>query len=159
MTNLKLLFKRPLRAVPNNIIIGALIVALIGFADAVYLTLERYQGVIPPCSITGGCEAVLTSAYATIAGIPVSLLGVLFYLVILIGLFAYLESKNTKILKWTLFLTAFGFLSSLWFVFLQAFVIHAYCAYCLFSALTSTVLFICALVVFSKYSTPDTLPE
>lgn len=151
MMNLSHLFKQPLRAVPNSLVIFLLIVALVGFVDAGYLTIEHYQNAIPPCSITGGCEKVLTSAYAAVFGIPVSLLGSFYYVAILIGICGYLESKKILFLKWALLLTFAGFLASLWFVFLQAFVIRSYCLYCLGSAITSTILFVTAMDIFRRY--------
>lgn len=57
-------------------------VALIGLADALYLTSQHYAGIIPPCYVTTGCETVLTSAWNKIAGIPVSLLGAIYYALI-----------------------------------------------------------------------------
>jgi len=150
--HLKRLLTRPLLAIPNKLIIALLVVAVLGFADAAYLTLEHYSGVIPPCSIVEGCEQVLTSSYATIAGIPVALGGVIFYLLVLIGLFAYLEGKNEKLLRYSLILTAVGFLSTLYFLFIQAFVLKAFCLYCLGSATSSTLLFVLAIFIFSKYS-------
>jgi len=128
-----------------------LVVALIGFADASYLVIEHYQGVVPPCSITGGCEKVLTSSYSEVLGIPVSLPGALFYLLVAAGALAYIEGRHEKIFRYSLLLTVFGLLASLWFVFLQAFVIHSYCAYCLGSAITSTMLFILAGFIFKIY--------
>jgi uncharacterized membrane protein len=159
MNNSYLSFKQPLRALPASLVIVFFIVALLGFADSTYLTVEHYMGVIPPCTLVSGCEAVLTSAYSTIAGVPVSLLGALYYLVICVGVFAYLESKHIAqevkahhhaILKSVLYLTVLGFLMSMWFLYLQAFVIHFYCLYCLGSATSSTLLFIIALVIFIK---------
>lgn len=151
MIHLKQLLKQPLKAVPNSIVIFLLIVALIGFIDAGYLTIEHYQGRIPPCSITAGCEVVLTSAYSVVLGVPVSLAGTIYYLSILIGAFAYLESKNKNILKWTLLLTALGLGASLWFVYIQVFTLHSYCVYCLGSAFTSIILFVTAMEVLKKY--------
>ena len=150
MTNLKQLLTKPQKHVHLSVIVFALIIALIGFADATYLTIEHYQGRIPPCSITSGCEKVLTSSYSTLFGIPTSLLGDLYYVVILIGLFAYFESKSTKILKWTFLFTTVGFGFSLWFIYLQVFVIGSYCLYCLGSAATSTILFVTGMGVFSR---------
>jgi uncharacterized membrane protein len=132
-----------------------LIVAVLGFTDAAYLTIEHFQGVIPPCSIVSGCETVLTSSYSVVAGIPVSLLGALYYLIITIGVFAYLDTKKPDILKWTLSLTICGLLMSLWFIFVQALILKAWCIYCLGSAATSIVLFILANIVFKKYSVQD----
>ena len=46
-----------------------------GLADALYLTIEHLAGRSVPCSVTGGCEEVLTSSYAVIAGIPLAAVG------------------------------------------------------------------------------------
>ncbi len=158
MKHLKKLLTTPLLQVPRKVVALPLVVALLGFADASYLAIEHFQGTIPPCSI-GGCATVLTSAYSTISGIPIALLGALYYLVILVGLFAYIDARNQKILRFTLILTTFGFLMSLWLVFVQAFILKSFCLYCLASAGTSTLLFILALVIFSKYRVPATLSE
>lgn len=151
MQNLKNLFAKPLQLPPNSVVIFLLVVALIGFVDASYLTIEHFQGRIPPCSITGGCEQVLTSSYSQIFGIPVSLMGAVFYLLVLVGAFSYLESKNTTFLKWTLILTIPALFFSLWFVYIQVFVLYSYCIYCLGSFLTSTILFVTAMEIFWKY--------
>jgi len=104
------------------------ILAIIGFADAVFLTTQHYLGEIPPCSVVEGCETVLTSPYATILGIPVALFGALFYLAILF--------KPSRLLAFL------GFLASLTLLYLQLFVIKAICLYCLISLVTSTGIFI-----------------
>jgi len=147
----KRLFRRRLEAVPTSLVIVVLAVALIGFVDAGYLTVEHYQHVIPPCSLTGGCEKVLTSEFSTVLGIPVSLLGMIYYLIIAVGLFAFLESKNHEVLRVTLLLTVLGLLASAWFLFLQIFIVKAFCLYCLGSATTSTILLVFAAVIFEKY--------
>jgi len=134
-------------------------VALLGFADAAFLTVEHYRGVIPPCSIISGCETVLTSPYSNVLGFPVALGGSIYYFAVMVGSLIFLESKHLSaniqahhwgILKWTLLATTLGLLASLWFVFLQAFVIHSYCQYCLGSALTSTILFVTAIFILYK---------
>lgn len=152
MKNLKQLLNKPLRPISNKIAILLFVIALLGFADASYLTIEHYSGVIPPCSVTGGCETVLTSAYSTVFGIPVALGGAIFYLFILVSIFIYFESKNTKLLKWSLLLTVIGFIASLWFIYVQAFILHSYCVYCLGSFSTSTILFVIATYIFKKQS-------
>lgn len=151
MKHLKHLLKKPLKIVPNSIIIFLMFVALVGFIDAGYLTVEHFQGVVPPCSVTSGCEQVLTSSYAVLFGMPVSLAGSIYYLCILVGLFAYLESKRLDILKWTLLFTAFGLGASLWFIYLQVFILHSYCVYCLGSAFTSITLFVTSMEIVKKY--------
>jgi uncharacterized membrane protein len=134
---------------------SAFVIALVGFSDASYLTVEHFRNAIPPCSITGGCENVLTSPYAVILGIPVPVLGAIYYLAILIGLFTFFDSKKEVILRWTLRATVLGFLITMWFLYVQQFLIHAYCQYCLLSALTSTLLFVIAIISFCKYRATD----
>ena len=161
MKHLKRSLTLPLSEAGTAVLVFFLIVAILGFADASYLTFEHYMGVIPPCSVTEGCATVLTSGYSVIFGVPVSLLGAIYYFVVAFGAFMYLESKHGKgeiaahhsvILKWTLIATALGFGMSLWFVYLQLFILHSICIYCMGSATTSTVLFITAIVMLRKSS-------
>jgi uncharacterized membrane protein len=161
MKHLKRSLTLPLAEAGTVVLVFFLVVAILGFADASYLTFEHYQGIIPPCSATEGCATVLTSAYSVILGIPTSLLGALYYLAVSIGVFLYLESKHgageikahhSAILKWTLIITALGFGMSLWFVYLQLFILHSICIYCMGSATTSTVLFVTAIVMLRKSS-------
>ena len=148
--HLKHLLKRPLQAVPNKAVIILFIFALLGFSDASFLTIEHYQNRIPPCT-TAGCETVLTSSYSTMFGVPVALLGMIYYFVIALGLFAHIEGKHEPSLRAVLLLTVCGFIMSLWFVGAQAFLIHSYCLYCLGSATISTILFGSSVYVLKKY--------
>lgn len=150
MKNLKKLLKTPLERVPKWLPIVLLVIALIGFADATYLTVEHYSNKIPPCTI-GSCETVLTSDYATVAGIPVALVGSIFYLFILVLSIVYLDIKKELLLRIIFLTTTLGFLVSIYFFILQALVINAFCQYCLVSAGTSTLLFLTSLYTFIKF--------
>ncbi len=119
---------------------GAFVTALVGLADAAYLTSKHLSGAAVPCSLVSGCEVVLTSAWAEIFGIPTALFGAIAYFAAFsISFLVFYGRKNL----WPLFglLSAAMFLFSLWLIYLQAWVIGAFCQYCLVSALTSTVLF------------------
>ena len=122
--------------------IFALIVAGLGFADATYLAIEHFLGKVPPCSIIQGCDLVTTSQYATIFGIPVALMGALYYLAIIIAVIFFLDKKNVRLLVVLAKCSVAGLVASLYFVGIQFFVLHAICLYCFFSAATSTMLFI-----------------
>jgi uncharacterized membrane protein len=126
-------------------------IAALGFIDATYLTVEHFLNKIPPCGITG-CETVLTSAYSTIASIPVSLLGSLDYLFIIILLMTYYDTRKEIFLRAALLFTVVGFLFSVYFVIIQAFVLGAYCLYCMFSALISTILFGMSVYIFKTHA-------
>ena len=134
----------------KGLAIAFLIVSFLGFLDATYLAIEHYRGVVPPCTIVEGCEEVTTSIYSQILGVPVALGGSIFYFAIFIISILKFEQENDKFLKYAAFLTPFGFLSSLWFLYLQLFVINAICIYCMFSLLTSTTLFFLGNFVIKK---------
>ena len=135
-------------SLPRWLIITGFIVALIGFVDASYLSVEKLRGTTPPCVITHGCDTVTTSKYSYFGPIPVAMAGAAFYLTLLVLFFATMDSKDNKWASLALKLTPFGFLFSLYFLSIQAFVLHAYCVYCLGSIATSTTLF--GLAVYAK---------
>lgn len=151
MNNLKNLLKKPinLQLIPSWVPILILVVALIGFGDATFLTIKHYQNVIPPCTI-GGCESVLNSQYAEVLGIPVALFGAIYYLLISLSIFIYLDTKKEIYLRIPLMISFIGLISSIWFTYLQIFVIKAFCPYCAVSALTSFTIFGFAVYLFNK---------
>jgi uncharacterized membrane protein len=114
--------------------------ALIGLADAAYLSMMHFYQADVGCSLISGCDAVLSSEYATIAGIPLAYLGLLYYLSLLVLTGLYYQTDKPVFLKALLGINLSGFAFSLWLVYLQAFVIEAFCQFCLISALVTTVL-------------------
>jgi uncharacterized membrane protein len=121
------------------------VVALVGLLDACYLTVEHLTGQSVRCMIVTGCDEVLQSKYATFAhgivsgGIPVAALGALAYFTVFsLSTLAAFGYDGTRRLVAPLVILMF--LATLWFFYLQAFVIHAFCAYCLLSAAVTTTL-------------------
>lgn len=149
MHHLNQLLKLPLKATPKWLIWFLIFVAVCGFIDATYLTVDHYTNTNPPCFV-GSCELVLTSSYSTFFGISVALFGALYYLFILVLLIIFIQSKKEWALRVALQTTVLGFAFSLYFFILQALVLHAFCQYCLFSAGTSTILFLTAIFIFVK---------
>jgi uncharacterized membrane protein len=121
---------------------------VLGIADASYLTYEKFSGYIPPCGEGFDCGAVLSSPYAQIGPIPLSLLGVGYYLTALILVAGSLLEIPQLNKSWLLLLlTSTGFAFSIALVGLMAFVIESWCLYCLVSAGTSTALFFLSLAL------------
>lgn len=122
--------------------------ALIGLIDAIYLTIKHYTGEAVPCSIVAGCEQVLTSSYAEIAGIPLAIFGAAAYFAAFsLTILAAFGNRRA----WTLFgvQIVLMFLFTVWLVYLQWFVIEAFCQFCLLSAATTLVMFI--IYIVSKF--------
>lgn len=126
----------------------AMLIALIGICDALYLTVQHLTGKSVKCSVTSGCSVVLSSSYATIAGIPTAGFGVLAYFTAFslatLAAFGHNWARTGLLAVVTPML-----LMTLWLVYLQAFVLHAFCQFCLLSA-ALTVLLTC-LVFIGKF--------
>ena len=108
---------------------------LIGLVDSLYLTWIKiaHNGV---CSVSGGCEVVNTSRYASIAGIPIALIGAGGYLTMIAILL--LEKRNDfvefngPVIVFGLSLV--GVLYSAYLTYLELYVIRAICPFCVVSA-------------------------
>lgn len=124
------------------------IVSFVGFLDAGYLTANHYFGTPLTCIIVSGCETVTTSSYSQLLGIPVALLGALYYLTVFLLTIGYIDTKKNILFDAARTLTVAGFLFSLWFLFVQSYLLQSYCIYCLGSLTTSTILFGLALFSF-----------
>lgn len=123
----------------------AAVVSLLGLADSIYLTVEHVTGQSVRCTIVAGCSEVLSSQYAVVAGQPLALFGAAAYFAVFslatLGAFGY-RIAGTLLTPLVLLM----FLFTLWLVYLQAFVIHAFCQFCLLSAAITTALTVIVLI-------------
>src|ERR1044071_2282542 len=118
----------------NLLFIVIAVLSLCGLADAIYLTIEHITGQSVRCTIVAGCSEVLSSSYAVVGGYPLASIGALAYFTVfslaILALFGYRIASQLL----TLLVVAMC-LVSLWLIYLQAFVIHAFCQFCLLSAI------------------------
>ena len=128
----------------------AALIALIGLADATYLTVTHLTGEDVVCG-SGDCSVVLGSVYATVAGIPTAAFGALAYFAVfssaLLAAFGYTRAR--------IFLTlvvAVMFGVTVWLLYVQAFILHAFCPFCLLSA--ALTFFLAGIII----ATPSTAP-
>ena len=133
--------------------VTAAIVSLLGLADAIYLTVQHVTGQSVRCTIVSGCSEVLSSSYSVVAGVPLALLGAAAYFSVFslatLAAFGY-RLAGTLLTPLVLLM----FLFSLWLIYLQAFVIGAWCQFCLFSAAVTTALTVIVLTgIFLKRKT------
>lgn len=127
--------------------IGA-VVSIVGLADSIYLTVHHFTAEPVPCSILEGCEQVLTSQWAEIAGVPLAAFGAAAYFVAfsLSLLAAFGDSR-----MWKLFGVQATIMAavSAWLLYVQGALIGAFCQFCLLSAISSVTLFL--LFLFSVF--------
>ena len=111
----------------------AALFCLFGLADATYLTILALTGETAACGGQAGCQEVLGSVYAKVAGIPVAGFGVAGYFAAFsCAIFA--ASDYARARKFFALTVGVLFASTLWLLYVQAFLLHAFCRYCLFSA-------------------------
>lgn len=121
--------------------------ALVGLADAIYLTVQHVTGQSVRCTIVSGCSEVLSSSYASFNGIPLALIGAVAYFTVF-SLAILAAFKYPVVRKLLAIVVGLMFLTTLWLLYLQAFVIGHFCQFCLLSALVTTVL--TALVIIES---------
>ena len=130
--------------------------ALVGIADTIVITAVLHLG--PGYCVGGGsCEQVLTSSYSRIAGVPLSTWGAAFYSLLFVNALIYGFGRYRSALRLNLLLTTIGTLFSLYFVYLQGWVIRVWCIYCLTSAFTQVLLLLItvALSRLDRFSRPS----
>jgi hypothetical protein len=120
------------------------LLALAGLCVAGYLAYVETTATPAICGPVGDCNAVQSSAYARLFGVlPIGVLGAAGYVAIL-GTWVWNRFGNGRLCELApsaLFgLTLFGVAFSLYFTYLEPFVIGAVCAWCLTSAVIMTVL-------------------
>ena len=125
---------------------------LFGLADATYLTVLALTGETAACSGQVGCFEVLGSTYSKVAGIPVAAFGVAGYFsAFTFATFAAFNYPRAR--KFFALTVGVLFATTLWLLYVQAFVLHAFCRYCLFSAAITFLLM--GLVVASPAPRPS----
>ena len=120
------------------------VLSMVGALDSVYLSWLKITGAV---AAVGDCEAVNSSRYAEVAGVPIAILGLLGYLAIL-GV-TLLENREPS-WKSGLRLAFFGFtltgtLYSVYLTYVEVAILRAICPFCVVSAVVMLALFIIAI--------------
>jgi uncharacterized membrane protein len=135
----------------SQIVIYSLIalISLAGLADATYLTAQTLSGETMVCGGSADCFKVLGSKFSHIGPVPLALVGAIAYFSVFS--FATLAAFGYAKLRRFLLITVWSmFAVTLWLLYSQAFILHAFCRYCLFSA--AMVFLLAGLIVASRSS-------
>jgi len=123
----------------------AMLISLVGLGDAIYLTVHHLTGESVRCAVSSGCSAVLSSSYAVFAGVPIAAIGAAAYFIAFsLSTLAAFGSERAR--GWLFLIVVPMLISTLWLLYLQTFVLHAYCDFCLLSALMTLTLTVLVLV-------------
>ncbi|HEX3239990.1 MAG TPA: vitamin K epoxide reductase family protein [Solirubrobacterales bacterium] len=127
-------------------------VAALGIGVATYITIAESGGGAPSCVAGGhGCATVAESSYSEIAGINVSIFGIVGYVLILAT--AFLANDLGRFAGFVLALGGFGF--SIYLTYLEIYEIEAICQWCVGSAVLMTILFLLSATRLIGYAGTD----
>ena len=126
------------------------LLALVGLFVALYLWLHAlgFGGAIK-CGASGGCETVQTSRWGVFLGLPVAFYGVVGYLALLVVALASLRPAALPQRLWNVMLVGLasvGLLFTIYLTYLELFVIHAICRWCIGSAVVITAIWVVSLL-------------
>ena len=124
------------------------LLALVGLFVALYLWLHALGFGGPIKCGTGGCDTVQTSPWAVFLGLPVAFYGVAGYLAVFVVALVALRPAALLERKWNVMLVGLatvGVLFTAYLTYLELFVIHAICRWCVGSAVIITAIWIVAL--------------
>ncbi|HUZ47131.1 MAG TPA: thioredoxin domain-containing protein [Terriglobia bacterium] len=135
----------------------SLALSLVGLFVSLYLLWVYTSPSSPMVCFGGGCDVARASSYSHLLGIPLPVFGIVMYAFLLLLLFihALLPVSAARWTEYAVVLVAGGgFLSSLYLTGVEAFVLHAWCEWCVTSALAVTGVFVLSLVDISKPGSP-----
>lgn len=124
------------------------LISLLGLFLGAYLTLYKFGYIGSLVCNVSSCEQVQTSRWSVFIGLPVATWGLGFYVVMLVLSLVGLQERFEESREVSLALVAMsgvGLLFTAWLNYLEAFVINAWCEWCIASALLVVALFALAV--------------
>lgn len=121
------------------------LVALAGVFVAAYLAFYKAGFIETLACGTGSCETVQQSPWAKFLGLPVAVWGVGYYLAVFALAFAGTLPRwadDRRLALALLIMTTWGVIFSGYLTYLELFVIHAICRYCVVSAALALIVFV-----------------
>ena len=112
---------------------------LVGLGVSGYLVGVRLLGEAPTCGPVKGCETVTTSEYSTIVGVPVAVLGLVLSLCLVACAAWWWRRADRRPLLLAYALLLLATLAVAYLTYLELFVIHAVCVWCVTYAATAVV--------------------
>ncbi len=116
-------------------------IATVGLLAALYLAVTKLAGQAPVCGPLQGCETVASSSYSEVAGVPVAVFGVAFSVVLIALTSRWWRTGDRRALLATYGLALLGCFVVGALTYLELFVIHAICVYCVAYAVTVVAVF------------------
>ncbi|MCE9646471.1 MAG: vitamin K epoxide reductase family protein [Chloroflexi bacterium] len=126
--------------------------AILGLLVSIYMTIYKLTSDDRMCVGSGDCHTVNASRYSEVNGVPVAVFGVIGYGAILAVLFFEPRNRffgdNGTLMIFGMGL--FGFLFTVWLVYVELVLLKALCPFCVTSQISMTLLFVLAVIRLIK---------
>ena len=120
--------------------------SLIGILVSIYILYSKHFNKPLICPVNGNCDDVVRSKYGKTFGFDNTILGILYYLIILVfGIILLINGnifKETIVYYFIVGASAASVLFSLYLIAVQAFVLKKWCYYCITSSISAVVIFL-----------------
>ena len=126
----------------------SIILASCGLLVALHIYSKKKTKKMLICPMRMSCEAVVSSRYSTLFGIPLEVFGMGYYLFIIAiyAAHAVLDTFFSPVVVLVLLcMSALAFLFSLYLLSVQAFILKHWCSWCLMSSFSSMMIFVLVL--------------
>jgi len=137
------------------------LIALIGVFVSLYLTLYKLGYIGSLVCGTGSCEYVQLSKWGTFLGLPVAAWGVGYYGAVFVLALASTQERfedSRRLTGALALLTAWGVVFTIWLTYLELFVIHDICRWCVGSGIMTLLLFGLSMWEWKEAGTPGPSP-
>ena len=121
-----------------------IVLAILGLVDTLYLVYQHYKKKPLICPVDHDCSVVTESKWNKIFFVRNDILGLLFYIGLLVAILITIFSPNLipNLYLLITIATGLGLLGSIFLVYIQLYVIKDYCFYCMVSAIINLLLFV-----------------
>jgi uncharacterized membrane protein len=121
--------------------ITTIALAIVGLAVSLYLLTVHWGWWVAVCLGVGNCEVVNTSTYSELLGIPVALLGALTYIsLIALSTLIWKDLFAEYARLGRFFIATIGVAFSAYLTYVELFILHEICPWCVLSAILITLI-------------------
>lgn len=131
----------------TNIIL--IILGAIGFLLSFYIYIRKSAKKPLVCPLRSNCDKVVGSKYSEILGIPVEILGMVYYAFVVlshVGLYLFPGIVDSFVMSFAILLSFGAFCFSVYLICVQAFILREWCFWCMTSAFVSFLIFIVTII-------------
>jgi len=134
------------------LIVSLIILSILGLGTSAYLIYSHYRPSLEGsvCDITASvsCTVVNSGIYSKIAGIPVAIYGVTWFLIS--GILSWKSFKNKNTIPKLLWWNAGGFLSLFYFIYIE-YLLDTICPFCTVVHVLVSISLVLAITYYKRF--------